>query len=427
MQGTQVATRQSLVEKFAQKYSIEGAKLMGILKATAFKVTQGEATNEQMAALLVVADQYGLNPFTREIFAFEDKRKGIVPVVSVDGWARIVNDHPHFNGCEFEYGPETATPDGRGKKAFEWVECVMYHKQREHPIRVREYLDEVYQGPRNNYDGPWQSHTKRMQRHKTFIQTARLAFGFSGIYDEDEAQRIVDAGGGVAVPIDSGGTAVEGEVQTASRTAGLAADLQQRAAQAEDAQLAGGAAEALKPMSAETIRKTIRDSEDADEVNGLLQHILAQPAGDEKKQLMKAWNERMLKFKGGSAAAEPAQQQTAPAASSDTVPAAFAGKPADEKPAAKKSTAKPPAEKPADPPAPKQAEQAPPAGFASSPVPEGKPTEDHTLAVINEMTNAKTLDDLYLIADRENKRLWSQDQRKRIFDTFSARRTELDG
>ena len=39
---------------------------------------------------------------------------------------------------------------------------------------------------------PWQSHPKRMLRHKAMIQCARLAFGFSGIYDEDEAQRIVE-------------------------------------------------------------------------------------------------------------------------------------------------------------------------------------------------------------------------------------------
>ena len=31
-----------------------------------------------------------------------------------------------------------------------------------------------------------------MLRHKAMIQCARLAFGFVGIYDEDEAQRIVN-------------------------------------------------------------------------------------------------------------------------------------------------------------------------------------------------------------------------------------------
>ena len=47
--------------------------------------------------------------------------------------------------------------------------------------------------PRKGYPGPWQTHTKRMLRHKTLIQGFRLAFGFAGIYDEDEAGRIIDA------------------------------------------------------------------------------------------------------------------------------------------------------------------------------------------------------------------------------------------
>jgi len=41
--------------------------------------------------------------------------------------------------------------------------------------------------------GPWQSHPKRMLRHKAMIQCARLAFGYGGIYDQDEAERIVEA------------------------------------------------------------------------------------------------------------------------------------------------------------------------------------------------------------------------------------------
>jgi hypothetical protein len=33
---------------------------------------------------------------------------------------------------------------------------------------------------------------KRMHRHKSLIQGARVAFGFAGIYDEDEAHRIIE-------------------------------------------------------------------------------------------------------------------------------------------------------------------------------------------------------------------------------------------
>ena len=82
-----------------------------------------------------------------------------------------------------------------GKLCPEWCEVVIYRKDRSRPTIVREYLDEVYQAPRGDkgYAGPWQSHTKRFLRHKTLIQGARIAFGFAGIYDEDEAQRIVEA------------------------------------------------------------------------------------------------------------------------------------------------------------------------------------------------------------------------------------------
>ena len=177
----------------AKQFNIQGdpQELVQTLKATAFK---GNATDAQFNALMIVSTQYGLNPFTKEIYAFPDKQNGIVPVVGVDGWSRIINNHPQFDGMEFKYSEETTTPAGSNTKAHEWVECVIYRKDRSHPIVAREYLDEVYRPPFKGkfgeVNGPWQSHTKRMHRHKAMIQTARLAFGFVGIYDEDEAQRI---------------------------------------------------------------------------------------------------------------------------------------------------------------------------------------------------------------------------------------------
>ena len=178
--------RQGLVAKFADKYSIEANKLMDTLKSTCFK-QQGdrEVTNEQMAALLIVADQYGLNPFTKEIYAFPDKG-GIVPVIGVDGWARIVNEHPQCDGFEFTYADDTV--EFSSKQVPIWMEIRIYRKDRQRPVVVREYFDEVV---RRNMQ-PWQSHPNRLLRHKTFVQGARLAFGFAGVFDEDEGQRIIE-------------------------------------------------------------------------------------------------------------------------------------------------------------------------------------------------------------------------------------------
>jgi len=192
----------SLVAKFANRYSIDPGKLLNILKATAFKVKDAVVTDEQMAALLVVADQYGLNPFTREIFAFPDKQNGIVPVVGIDGWSRIINENDQFDGMDFNVPPEDewSAIDEHSKRCPPWMEVIIYRKDRTHPIVIREYLDEVYKPPYQGTgkNGPyitknhWQTHTKRALRHKTLIQGARIAFSYVGIYDEDEAERIIE-------------------------------------------------------------------------------------------------------------------------------------------------------------------------------------------------------------------------------------------
>ncbi len=189
------ADKVSLVKRIAHRYGVDEKKMLATLKATAFRQRDGQdITNEQMMALLVVADQYKLNPFTREIYAFPDKNLGIVPIVGVDGWSRIINSHPQFDGMEFRYSEDTVDNlPGQQRPAPEWIECIMYRKDRDKPVTVREYLDEVYRAPfKQGMSGPWQTHTRRMLRHKAMIQAARLAFGFVGIYEPDEAERIIE-------------------------------------------------------------------------------------------------------------------------------------------------------------------------------------------------------------------------------------------
>jgi len=169
-----VAKRTSALEIMASRLGCESGKLLSTLKATCFK---GDVTNEQMMALTIVANQYQLNPFTRELYAFPDKNGGIVPVVGVDGWARIINEHPQFDGMEFGMSPDGSE-----------CTCRIYRKDRSHAIEVTEYLAEC----RRNTD-PWRTSPRRMLRHKAMIQCARYAFGFAGIYDPDEAERIVAA------------------------------------------------------------------------------------------------------------------------------------------------------------------------------------------------------------------------------------------
>lgn len=163
-----VASQLAVMSDNLNMKNVDAGSLYHTLKNTVFK----GADDDQLAALMIVANQYGLNPFTKEIYAFPSGGK-ITPIVSIDGWSRIINDNPNCDGIQFEQDDESAT-------------CKIYRKDRNHPTIVTEYLSEC-----NMSNSPvWKKYPKRMLRHKALIQCARIAFGFSGIYDEDEAKRI---------------------------------------------------------------------------------------------------------------------------------------------------------------------------------------------------------------------------------------------
>jgi len=175
--------QQKLMMKLAVKYGVDESKMLATLKATAFrqKAKDGQPavdiTNEQMMMLAVVADQYNLNPFTREIYAFPSEN-GIVAIVSVDGWIRIINERAELDSIEFEVAPP-GTEDP-------WISCTITRKDRSRPVTITEYLSECARATK-----PWQEMPRRMLRHKALIQCARVAFGFAGIFDPDEADRII--------------------------------------------------------------------------------------------------------------------------------------------------------------------------------------------------------------------------------------------
>lgn len=171
--------RSGIIDAMAQQYAMEPARFFATIKATVFP--QGkEVTTEQAAAFLVVAKQYNLNPFIKEIYAFPGRNGGIVPIVSVDGWATLINRQEQLDGIEFA--------DHLNENQLVAVTCRIYRKDRSHATEVTEYMNEC----RRDTD-TWKKWPSRMLRHKALIQAARYAFGLVGIFDPDEAERITEA------------------------------------------------------------------------------------------------------------------------------------------------------------------------------------------------------------------------------------------
>ncbi len=174
-----VPMKKGLSAALADKYGLDERKFLDTVKVTCFPDGGKKVSNEQLAAFLIVANEYGLNPFIRQIYAFT-KDEGIIPIVPIDGWAKIVNEDSQFDGLKFI----DEVKDGK----LISITCIIYRKDRTHPIEVTEYLAECTRNVK-----PWQQWPFRMLRHKAFIQAARLAFGLSGIVDPDEANRIEGA------------------------------------------------------------------------------------------------------------------------------------------------------------------------------------------------------------------------------------------
>ena len=188
--STELTTKPSALAIMASRFSVEPQKLLSTLKSTVFK----GASDDELLALVVVANEYGLNPLTKEIYAFPAKGGGIVPVVSIDGWINRMNSNAQFDGIEF-----TDVFDDSGKPVS--VTASIWRKDRTRPVKVTEYYAECYR----NTD-PWNKCPARMLRHKALSQCVRIAFGFGGVYDEDEGSDIAikEATGRVVPPSTNG-------------------------------------------------------------------------------------------------------------------------------------------------------------------------------------------------------------------------------
>lgn len=205
-QGELIIPERSIVRQMATRYHMEPKAFQHAVMDTCFPPSNKNErviSAAEFAAFLLIAFEHGLNPIRREIYGFRAKNGAIVPVVGVDGWANIINQHPQMDGLDFDehftegQDPATAVPYA--------ITCRIHRKDRSRPIAVTEYLAECKKDTE-----PWNKWTRRMLRHKSLIQCSRIAFGFSGIYDPDEAERM---GADISGMIEADGMRVVGSSQ----------------------------------------------------------------------------------------------------------------------------------------------------------------------------------------------------------------------
>lgn len=144
-------------------------------------------TQSDLDRLLLLSERLGLDPLNNEIYAIEvtpenGKKSRVLFVVGVDGWFKIINSHPQFDGMRFmESSP------GEDELPL-YIECTIFRKDRRVATSVREYMYEAHTN-----QGAWLTHPRRMLRHKAMVQCAKACFGLGGMYEPDEAERVSTA------------------------------------------------------------------------------------------------------------------------------------------------------------------------------------------------------------------------------------------
>ena len=181
--STEVATtteRKTLVGTFAQRYNIEPSRVLGTLKKTAFPDAKSD---EEFMSLLVICNEYQLNPFLREIYAFS-KDGRVFPMVGKDGWIRVLLRQPSYKGKKYTVS-EKRTQVNQCAPCPEWVECCITFNDGRDPETARVYLNEWHRNTPT-----WKSMPFQMLKGKALKEAVREAFGIN-LYDEDDRDRIL--------------------------------------------------------------------------------------------------------------------------------------------------------------------------------------------------------------------------------------------
>ena len=152
-------------------------------------------TKDDVFTFLVQCSNMQLNPLNKQIYGFVSRGKLSI-VVSIEGWNAIANRNKNFDGVDFEFGPmrerelkftRTTFTNGTKQNATvpvkrmvaDWIKCVVFRKDRSHPVCVTTFFDEAYTGTE-----PWSNQPMQMLQNRAFVNSIKKAFNVSAYADD---------------------------------------------------------------------------------------------------------------------------------------------------------------------------------------------------------------------------------------------------
>lgn len=173
--GTNAVKRNPKKSKKDDSSTINTLELLVKETAIALKIDVRELLEWQKASIapeaviqsiLKTAKHWLLNPALGHIDWSHHPDLGYEVFLSIDGWISLIQRDPRFRGIAFQESREM----DQGIPI--WMECSIYRSDLITPITIREYFVEL------KTDHPiWSEMPRRMMRHRSMQQCARLTFG----------------------------------------------------------------------------------------------------------------------------------------------------------------------------------------------------------------------------------------------------------
>lgn len=141
----------------------------GVLQTIKETVCKG-ATDSQFRMFIEICKTTGLNPFLKEIWFVS----GVGIMAARDGYLRVANDHPMFDGMETRVERDA---EGIPIKAV----CTVWRKDRSHPIICEAYYNEYKKA-----SSVWQTYKSAMISKVSEVLALKRSFAINGVVTEEE-------------------------------------------------------------------------------------------------------------------------------------------------------------------------------------------------------------------------------------------------
>jgi len=179
-----------------EKFGLPTESLLHVLRHQIISVPSGapEPTDAELALVLSMMKKYDLDPLARQMSAWRDNKGKLCIMVEKPGWVDFANRQPGFLGIKYKFGELMESPDGKGKRCWEWVQAILIDKFKGELPQVPVFLDEWYVKQSGNYQGNWQKYTRHrlaMKAHNLAIKEVYGMGAFDAVdHDQMVAQKI---------------------------------------------------------------------------------------------------------------------------------------------------------------------------------------------------------------------------------------------